>query len=170
MNEQDQEATTAFVPLRRVVTGHDEQGRSTVWLDGAASNQREPADRLRTTLMWLTGAAPDYLRDEDAGLHRTGIAPPAAGSRFSVLQIAPGNEVAGLHRTDSIDYAICLQGPLQMVLDTGETTLQTGDVVIQRGTNHAWRNRSDTVAVLAVVLVDAWPKRADSISGEQMAH
>jgi quercetin dioxygenase-like cupin family protein len=155
--------------LRRIVTGHDREGRSTVWLDDDAKNQREPADRLRTTLMWITDKAPDYTGAEDTGSRQTGIAPPPSGSRFSMLQIAPGNRVEALHRTDTIDYVICLQGRIDLLLDTGSTTLEAGDVVIQRGTTHGWQNRFDETATLAVVLVDAGPKRTDALHGHEMA-
>lgn len=169
MSDKTSGVADSYRTLRRVVTGHDTAGRSTVWLDGDATNQREPADRLRTTLMWITDADPDYTHANDAGCRQTGIAPPSSGSRFSVLQISPGNQMAGLHRTDSIDYVICLQGQIELLLDTGSTMLQAGDIVIQRGTNHGWRNRSNEMAVLAVVLVDAGPKRNDALHGQQMA-
>ena len=169
MPNESTENTLTFLPLRRVVTGHDAAGRSVMWLDGHASNQREPADRLRTTLMWITDEAPDYSGNEDTGNRQSGIAPPPGGSRFSMLQIAPGNRVAGLHRTDSIDYVICVKGCVDLLLDDGSTTLQAGDVAIQRGTMHGWHNSGDELAVLAVVLVDAGPKRADAVHGNQMA-
>ena len=63
----------------------------------------------------------------------------------------------GFHKTDTIDYAIVLSGEIYALMDEGETLLHAGDVLIQRGTNHAWSNRTQENAVLAFVLVDAAP-------------
>jgi uncharacterized cupin superfamily protein len=59
-----------------------------------------------------------------------------------------------MHITDTIDYAIVLQGELVAIMDEGETVMRAGDILIQRGTNHAWANRSDAVARIAFILVD----------------
>jgi len=81
------------------------------------------------------------------------------------MEFQPGNE-ATLHRTDTVDYVICIAGEIEMTVDDSKSvTLRAGDVVIQRGTNHAWANRSDKSCRLAVVLLDAVPKREGSISG-----
>ncbi len=63
----------------------------------------------------------------------------------------------GFHKTDTIDYAIVLKGEIWALMDEGETLLKQGDVLVQRGTNHAWSNRTNEDAVLAFVLVDAKP-------------
>ena len=71
----------------------------------------------------------------------------------------PGN-APYLHRTDSLDYVICLQGEVEMQLDDGASVkLAAGDVLVQRGTNHAWLNRGSAPCRLAVVLIDGKPKR-----------
>ena len=63
-----------------------------------------------------------------------------------------------MHRTSTIDYVFILDGELEMELDGGEWVhLQAGDIVIQRGTNHAWENKSDRVCRLASVLIAAEP-------------
>ena len=59
-----------------------------------------------------------------------------------------------MHTTESVDYAIVLHGEIYARMDEGETLLRTGDVLIQRGTNHAWANRSDDVCRVAFVLID----------------
>jgi uncharacterized cupin superfamily protein len=59
-----------------------------------------------------------------------------------------------MHRTRSIDYGIVLEGEIYLILDDSEVLLRTGDVVVQRGTDHAWENRSDRVARMAFILVD----------------
>ncbi len=64
---------------------------------------------------------------------------------------------AGFHKTDSIDYAIVLSGEIYAMMDDGEVLLTAGDVLVQRGTNHAWSNRTNDPAVVAFVLIDADP-------------
>ena len=146
--------------LRRIVTGHDAQGRAIVWKDGAPPREFSGAEKIVATLVWATDATPfDYRRDEDMGERQLGIAPPPGGTRFSVVEIQPGN-APYLHRTDSIDYVICLQGEVEMQLDDrAAVKLVAGDVLVQRGTNHAWVNRGSVPCRLAVVLVDGKPKR-----------
>lgn len=146
--------------LRRIVTGHDADGKAIVWKDGQPPRQFSGAEKVTATLVWATDAMPfDYLRDEDMGERSLGIAPPAGGTRFSVVEIQPGN-VPYMHRTDSIDYVICLQGEVEMQLDEGASVrMAAGDVLVQRGTNHAWLNCGPAVCRLAVVLIDGKPKR-----------
>jgi hypothetical protein len=64
---------------------------------------------------------------------------------------------AGFHKTHSIDYAIVLTGEIHALMDEGEVLLKAGDVLIQRGTNHAWSNRTDAPCTIAFVLIDAEP-------------
>jgi quercetin dioxygenase-like cupin family protein len=148
--------------LRRVVTGHSD-GKAVVWQDGAATNQFSAVPGLVSTLVWSSDAAPaEYLRDEDMGARKLGIQPPPSGTRFSVLEIQPGN-TAYMHRTDSLDYVVCLAGEIEMDMDGGSTVkMAAGDVMVQRGTNHSWVNRSAAPCRLAVVLVDGTPKRQAS--------
>lgn len=149
--------------VRRIVTGHDAEGKAVVWQDGAATNQARPIARLTSTLIWATDETPfDYARDEDMGMRKLGIAPPPGGTRFSVLEIEPGNDVY-MHRTDSIDYVICLAGEIDMQLTSEVVKMRAGDVLVQRGTDHAWVNRGSVPARIAVVLIDGKPKRRGSI-------
>ena len=146
--------------LRRIVTGHDAKGSAIVWRDGPPPTEFSGADKVVATLVWSTDSVPfDYTRDEDMGARKLGIAPPAGGTRFSVVEIQPGN-APHMHRTDSIDYVICLQGEIEMQLDDGASVrMQAGEVMVQRGTSHAWVNRGSVPCRLAVVLVDGKPKR-----------
>ena len=146
--------------VRRIVTGHDKQGNAVVWQDGPATHRFSAVDKIVSTLVWSTDATPfDYTRDEDMGSRKLGIAPPPGGTRFSVIEIQPGN-APYMHRTDTIDYVICLAGEIDMRLD-GEAVVRmaAGDVMVQRGTNHAWMNRGSVPCRLAVVLIDGQPKR-----------
>jgi quercetin dioxygenase-like cupin family protein len=147
-------------PVRRVVTGHDSANVAKVLIDGPAANGRSPMPGLTTTLMWCTTETPADIAVgqsiEDMGDRKLGPQPPPNGSRFTVIDFAPGNKVV-MHRTESIDYVIVLAGAIEMDMDDSTVRLHAGDVVVQRGTNHAWANRTKEVARAAFVLIDAKP-------------
>jgi quercetin dioxygenase-like cupin family protein len=146
--------------VRRIVTGHDASGRSTVWKDGEATNQPRRIEGLESTLLWASDEVPAAFDGvEDPSARKMGIAPPPGGTRFSILEIQPGNQHF-MHRTDTVDYVVCVAGSIEMDLDGGEVVkMHAGDVLIQRGTNHSWVNRGSVPARMAVVLVDGKPKR-----------
>lgn len=170
-------------PVRRVVTGHDAEGRAVVAIDGAAPNVRvRRAAGLTSTLLWVEDATPaDNSGDADRSLREIGVAPPDGGSVFRLVEFPPEGEGAsydnaamkaeiglsaegaaaarhpGMHRTRSVDYAVVIDGEIDMLLDETEVHLKAGDVVIQRGTNHAWANRGTRPCRIAFVLVDAKP-------------
>jgi naringenin degradation protein FdeH len=152
--------------FRRIVTKHDAEGQPTIWFDGDASNHKFPTEKISSTLMWSTETTPtEIFGTADEGERILGSAPPPGGSRFTMMEFQPGNG-ANLHRTDTIDYVICIDGEIDMFLDEKQfITMKAGDVLIQRGTNHAWANRSNKPCRLAVILLDALPKREGSISG-----
>ena len=93
---------------------------------------------------------------EDMGARVLGTQPPQNGSRFAVIEFPPG-EPTNMHRTESIDYVICLCGKIDMDMDSSTVTMNAGDVMVQRGTNHAWVNRYELPARVAFVLLDAAP-------------
>lgn len=140
--------------LRRIVTAH-RAGKAVTWKDGPPPHQFSAVKGIVSTLVWSTDATPaDYLRDEDMGERKLGIQPPPGGTRFSVLELQPGN-AAHMHRTESLDYVICISGEVEMDMDSGETVkMCAGDVMVQRGTSHSWVNRSNAPCRLAVVLID----------------
>jgi hypothetical protein len=108
-------------------------------VDGDATNHKFPTDKISSTLMWSTDSSPTRIYgNEDEGSRILGSAPLINGSRFTMMEFLPGNEVHGLHRTDTVDYVICISGEIDMFLDDSQfVTLRAGDVVIQRGTDHA---------------------------------
>jgi hypothetical protein len=158
-------------------------GRSYIVSDRSfPAGEVAPGQAVRVGL-WATGAAPasnEGLDDPvpDGVILRT---PPAerGGSVIRITDIAPDTARAqgaedlrqrgckttpdrsarhpGFHATDTVDYAICLEGEVWAVLDEDETLMRPGDVLIQRGTYHAWSNRSDRVCRMAFILIDARP-------------
>ena len=151
---------TGYPPIRRVVTGHDEGGVAKVLLDEPATNAKHPQPGLVSTMMWCTEGAPAAIpigeQPEDMGARILGTAPPRNGTRFAVIDFPPGNH-PHMHRTETIDYVIVMEGEIEMDMDASTVKLKAGDIMIQRGTNHAWANRSGKPARVAFVLVDAEP-------------
>jgi mannose-6-phosphate isomerase-like protein (cupin superfamily) len=169
--------------IRRVITGHDARGRSVVLLEDVSPHTTPfmGMSNFAVTDLWKSGLTPAEnsisTASDPCGLPIV-VAPPASGSVFRVTQFPPEKEwhpeVAGtdvalrlgtvgnsrhphMHRTQTLDYAIVVSGEIWIVMDEGETRLFPGDVVIQRGTRHAWANRSDKPCVVAFVMIDALP-------------
>lgn len=152
--------TPAYPPIRRVVTGHGPGNVAKALIDGPATNVKHPGGAIASTLMWSTAAMPTSIAlgetVEDEGARILGSAPPENGTRFTVMDFPPGNPPV-MHRTETLDYVIVLEGEIDMDMDDSSVHLRAGDVLIQRGTNHSWVNRSGARCRLAVVLVDAQP-------------
>src|SRR4051812_19011848 len=176
---------------RRIVTGHDENGKAVVLVDGPAPNVRErkPSGNVGT-LLWVTGETPvDLSGTEDHGNRKVSVPPPPNGSIFRIVDFAPASPVAApgvahadhdamlrdmgidpdsqgyarhedTHRTRSLDYAIVLEGEIDMLLDDTEVHMKAGDVMVQQGTSHAWVNNSGKPCRIAFILIDAKEPRA----------
>ncbi len=146
--------------VRRVVTGHDANNTARAIIDGPATNARHSASGITSTLIWCTDRTPADISVgegvEDMGARKLGTPPPPRGTRFAVLEFPPGNKPA-MHRTETVDYVIVIEGEIEMEMDDSTVTLRQGDVMVQRGTNHSWLNRSSAPARVAFVLVDAEP-------------
>lgn len=149
-----------YPPIRRVVTGHDSHNVAKVIMDGEAANHKSGASGAQSTLIWITEGAPAEMpvgeQVEDLGARILGTPPPPNGTRFAVITFPPGNP-GRMHRTETIDYVIVMQGELDMDMDDSTVKLKAGDVMVQRGTNHAWVNRGKEMARAAFVLIDAKP-------------
>ncbi len=170
-------------PVRRLVTGHDENGKAICIMDGAATNVLERPSRpgVGLTNIWQTDATPAPIDKEgDPVAGDFVLPPPANGTVFRVIEFWPedpevmakldgaaafaemgaaDNVIEGarhpfMHRTDTVDYAVVLSGEITMLLDDTEYLLKAGDTVVQRGTNHAWSNQSDDVCIMAFVLIN----------------
>ncbi|WAC70835.1 cupin domain-containing protein [Roseateles sp. SL47] len=174
-------------PIHRVVTGHDDAGRSRVSSHGPLPTVRELAAIPGTVFheVWSTAASPAPIHNgPDPTLGPLVLPPPKNGTRIRFVDIPPDTEDflsngAGrmkdafgeigdthastvnaesphplMHRTESVDYGVVIEGEMTLVLDVGEVSLKPGSVVVQRGTNHAWANRSDRPCRMLFVLVD----------------
>lgn len=119
---------------RRIVTGHDGDGRSCIAADEA--------------LAMVPGTTED--RRTLAEIWATGTASAQGGSTIRVVDLPPGGRREP-HATDTVDYCIVLEGALWLTLDRDETELRAGDIVVQRGTRHGWHNRSDALARIVFV-------------------
>jgi mannose-6-phosphate isomerase-like protein (cupin superfamily) len=158
-------------PVRRIVTGHDENGKSIFLSIGEPpQHHHRTQGAVQFVELWSTSETPvPILPAEPEPNERLPlrIPPDKGGTIIRILDIHPGHlkQIApradgkhpGMHRTETIDYGIMIEGEITMLLDDSEVTLRPGDVLIQRGTDHGWENRSDTVtARIAFVLIDGY--------------
>lgn len=147
---------------RRVVTGHDAHGVSIVVSDGIVPVHRVmPQDGVGFYEVWQTAGAPAPLVPDEADptLADIRVPPPVRGTKIRVNEFFPGHvgpqgRQSPVHRTETVDYGIVLEGEIVLILDDSEVTLRAGDICIQRGTDHAWANRTDRVCRVAFILVD----------------
>ena len=150
-------------PPRRVVTGHDAVGKSIVLSDGPPP-QHHPmhgsavgADFFE---IWNVAAAVPQLTAAEAREpnERVFTLMPVAGHLLRIIDIYPprqGGRRTVMHRTQTLDYVVVIEGEVVLVLEDGEVVLRQSDVVVQRGTNHAWENRSEELARLAFFHLEA---------------
>jgi quercetin dioxygenase-like cupin family protein len=144
--------------IRRIVTGHDSAGRALVAEDAPTPHTWEPPDGGTVFEIWKHEGRPDNGAPyEDAITAEISFAPPAGGTLCRIVDFAPRNEEdqVYLHRTASLDYCYVIEGSITAIVDDEERELGAGDVLVQRGTNHGWRNRSGRVCRVLFVLVDA---------------
>lgn len=173
--------------IRRIVTGHDAQGRSVIQSDEALERGFQSLPGFSNTLFWSTEGVPAVGpgRDGDPVASVTRYLPGPGGTRLMIVTLPPdsammaptfdgaayGEELArkvpgfetvfepdapGMHTTDSVDYGVLLDGEVWLEVDGGaQVPVRARDVIVQTGTRHAWRNRSDRPATLLFVLVGA---------------
>jgi quercetin dioxygenase-like cupin family protein len=147
------------VHVRRVVTGHDANGRAVVKIDEVSKNVISSRPGASACVVWTTESFPvNNTGDTDEGLRQVGTT-HKNGTVFRVVEFGPGVAPRN-HRTDSIDYAVVLSGEIDMELDDSVVHLKAGDVLVQRGTIHNWINRSTQPCVIAFTLIDAKPVEA----------
>jgi mannose-6-phosphate isomerase-like protein (cupin superfamily) len=142
--------------LRRVITGHDANGRAIVKIDEISKNLSSGRPGQMACVVWTTESFPvDNTGNADEGLRKVGTT-LNNGTVFRVVEFGPG-VAPRVHRTDSIDYAVVMSGEIDMELSDSVVHLKAGDVLVQRGTIHNWVNRGTEPCVIAFVLVDAKP-------------
>jgi quercetin dioxygenase-like cupin family protein len=143
--------------IRRVVTGHTADGRATVLKDDSVPGVSVAGADAQFALVWKTVQTPvDNDDAADRSAEPTGLVEPH-GSILRMVDLAPGTR-SPMHRTQSLDYGIVLRGEVDLELDDGKKTrLRAGDVVVQRGTIHAWVNPGPEVCRIAFILLGAHP-------------
>jgi quercetin dioxygenase-like cupin family protein len=145
-------------PIRRVVTGHDANGKAIVLIDDIT-----PATSARpgtqASVVWTTQGFPvnnDTSEDTSGNAAGTTL---AGGTVFRIVEFGPGNTPRN-HRTDSIDYAVVMSGEIDMEMDGSMVHIKAGDVLVQRGTVHNWINSGTESCIIAFSLIDAKPVEA----------
>jgi quercetin dioxygenase-like cupin family protein len=169
--------------VRRVVTGHDADGKSVVVEDGRPPRtfaSPPGPDGISTSIVWASdGPMTVPHTSGDPTPHLDAFFPEAGGTRFFVITHPPGSGVtkmavneggatadgmsvggvsdaAMMHATDTVDYAIVVFGQMWLELSDGEEVLlNPGDCVVQNGTWHGWRNRGDVPCMVAFVVIGA---------------
>jgi hypothetical protein len=173
-------------PVRRILTGHNEQGKSVIIEDQASPNDMKVKGipGFIWHEIWAVDGAPALTSgNADAADRPVNLQPPDMGNVFRIIDMPPdtvrfgagvdkasttsqygGSDAyaagassrhPGFHKTRTLDYAIVLEGEVFAMMDVGETKMGPGDVLIQRGTNHAWSNRSNASCRIAFILIDA---------------
>ncbi|MBS7706380.1 cupin domain-containing protein [Chelatococcus asaccharovorans] len=178
-------STEPLPPFRRIITANAENGRSRILTDAPAPHILLSGPGRGLINLWATEGNPPSLDTLDDAAWPVQLEPPAGGTVFRLFQLGPRTvsnedpEVAeraaaaafarmgaahlrvdttrhpAMHKSHTLDYIMLLKGRVLLVLDDAETELKPFDVVIQRGTNHAWVNLDDEPALLMGVLMDA---------------
>lgn len=146
--------------IRRVVTGHDANGKAVVKIDDVGANVGSGRPNMTRQLIWTTDNLPARFSEdgEDKGAREIGTT-IKNGSVFRVIEFEPG-VVPRNHRTDSIDYAVVMSGEIDMEMEDTVVHFNAGDVLVQRGTIHNWVNNGTEPCVIAFVLISAEGDRA----------
>ncbi len=151
----------SLTKLRRVVTGHDAQGRAKVLIDAQVQNVFSQRPGAEFSVIWSSEGFPvDNDGSEDPSNKKIGTTIDN-GTVFRVVSFGPGVAPRN-HRTDSIDYAVVMSGEIDMALEDGAVVhLKAGDVLVQRGTVHNWTNKGTVPCVIAFTLIAAKPVTID---------
>ena len=142
--------------IRRVVTGHDRNGRAIVTIEDHLRNVLNNRPGASSAVAWSTAGFPVDNTEALDGATRDVHTSEANGTVFRVVRYEPGVAPRN-HRTDSIDYAVVMSGEIDMDLDGTMVHLKAGDLLVQRGTIHNWINRGKDPCIIAFVLIGAKP-------------
>jgi quercetin dioxygenase-like cupin family protein len=145
--------------VRRVVTGHDSNGKAIVLYDEIGKEVSSGRPGATACVVWSTEGFPvsnDGSKDEAPRKVGTTL---DNGTVFRIVRFDPG-VASRNHRTDSIDYAVVMAGEIDMDIDGAVVHLKAGDVLVQRGTIHNWINRGKEPCMIAFSLIAAKPATA----------
>lgn len=146
---------SGLAPIQRVVTGHNEFGRAVFKSEDVSPTKLIPSGDASFLLIWTTATVPADNNDETDGRDREAGLTLDGGSVIRIVDMLPDKE-SPMHRTNSIDYGIVLDGEIELELEDGaKKTIRQGGVVVQRGTNHLWRNTTEKVCRIAFILIEA---------------
>jgi hypothetical protein len=173
-----EKAPTQLRPVRRIVTGENAQGKSVFTSDGPTPNHTSDPGSPPAHVVWVTGESAAAGAEPAPAGHAFGFH-SRGGSLLRIVDFPPdaNYDTSALvrflddhgvrdhgdarhfwfHKTASLDYAIVLEGEIYALMDEGETLMRSGDVLIQRATNHSWSNRSSKPCRMAFVLLDLEP-------------
>jgi quercetin dioxygenase-like cupin family protein len=157
--------------IRRIVTEHDSDGKSVVRSDDLLTPKPIPSGDADFALIWTTQSVPADNNTDCVGADRPAGVTLHGGSVIRIVDMLPGGS-SPMHRSHSIDYGIIISGQLELDLDGGETVkLSPGDIVVQRGTNHLWRNPSSTEPCRIVfILIEAKPVVINGVEIPESSH
>ena len=143
------------INIRRVVTGHDANGKAIVRIDDVGAHVASGRPNMTRQLIWTTNDLLVHFAEdgEDKGARKIGTT-IRNGSVFRVIEFEPGVAPRN-HRTDSIDYAVVMSGEIDMEMDDTVVHLKAGDVLVQRGTIHNWVNKGTEPCVIAFILISS---------------
>ncbi len=154
-------------PVQRVVTGHDADGCAFFKSEDVKPTRMVPSGDAAFLLVWTTETVPADNNDETDGRLRDAGLTLNQGSVIRIVDMLPGKE-SPMHRTNSIDYGIVLKGEIELELDDGaKRTVREGGIIIQRGTNHLWRNTTDQPTRIVFILIEAPAYRHDGVPLEE---
>ena len=143
------------INVRRVVTGHDENGKAVVVIDDLQANMTAKRKNQTAQVIWTTDHLPVEFKEDGVDMGNRDIGTTIeGGSVFRVCEFAPGVAPRN-HRTDSIDYAVVVSGEIDMEMDDTVVHLKAGDVLVQRGTVHNWVNNGTEPCVIAFSLISS---------------
>lgn len=171
-------ASKTRASARIVVSGLDEDGRSTIISDGPAAGIAPRPGGSVVIDLWRVQGLPPSVQDDDGLANGAGLAPPPAGMVVRLCTFPPDAEMdikaferammetygpdasghhgtPGMHCTDTVDVITVLSGELCAVMESGERVLRPGDTFVQRGTWHAWRNRGAVPATIVATMIGA---------------
>jgi quercetin dioxygenase-like cupin family protein len=148
--------------IRRIVTGHTPEGIAIFTADSDFSTKIIPSGDAAMSTIWTTTTVPADLNDPIDGSQRDAGTTLKGGSVIRVVDMLPNAE-SPMHRSSSIDYGIVMSGKIELELDNGVVkTIETGGIIVQRGTIHKWRNPSKRkICRIYFILTEAKPFEVD---------